>query len=627
MSPRPRSLARTLAFSVLATVLGLALLEGGARLVEAAGPGRVDTRSNLAFQQLPTEPLTARQRGEDGVDRLVFDGDWLDWTGMGVPTPKPADELRIVLVGGSATAGWNSPRTATAAAILERILQRATPDKRVRVVNLARTGFSSAQIGWVLEQLLADLEPDLLLTLMGNNEKHDFVVAAHLANQDLQGIKLMQTLRARSALVRLIARARPMDPGEVPEFFDGYALENQEEITALATARIDRQLRRFHALATDAGARMLIATVPINERLHGAWGEWAWMGEVADTDAVRTAHWAWYYDGDERALTGLQELLADDPKQEAALLLSGSFLRRLGREEEAQAAFDEAAALLESGEREMDEQARWRMQAWAWGAQLGAEETRRRIGDWVAQARASGDVGANGCLAAELLYWGGLRDEATEEYLRCHVFTHYLRGGPRINGQIRETAAAIDAPLVDLAEDLRAHSPDRLTGYRYFLDYCHYNPRGNWTVAHLLAPAAARALDLDLDLPGVRDAEASWARDRAGRFSDLADVHRWAGAAPIHLLTAEFDPGDPREVAQPLDDVALDALHSGHSELGRVRAADLAPAWGARDRYEEVLKGPRVDLHPAAREGLEQLEAIASDQGLPWPPEGDPPPR
>jgi len=108
--------------------------------------------------------------------RTVLTHEWLDLRGQSVLNEKPADEVRIVFLGGSALGGWGLPTSASAVGIVERLLREASPGKKIRVLNLSRTGFGSAQLAWVFEQVAQQLQPDLVVTVMGNNERLDVAV-------------------------------------------------------------------------------------------------------------------------------------------------------------------------------------------------------------------------------------------------------------------------------------------------------------------------------------------------------------------------------------------------------------------------------------------------------------------
>ncbi len=97
-----------------------------------------------------------------------------------LPGPKRAQELRILSLGESTTAGLRLPLGETYSAVLERALGART-GRRVTVVNAGTGGYSLAQ-GVAVARLYTDrLEPDLILTYFGYN---DFLPRQFRAERD-----------------------------------------------------------------------------------------------------------------------------------------------------------------------------------------------------------------------------------------------------------------------------------------------------------------------------------------------------------------------------------------------------------------------------------------------------------
>jgi len=93
-----------------------------------------------------------------------------------VAMPKPARTYRIFLTGGSTAYGNGAPsdeRTIAGylAAILERRLAPAT-GLTYEVFTIANSGWASTQERIVIENLLSELQPDLVIALSGNNDVH-----------------------------------------------------------------------------------------------------------------------------------------------------------------------------------------------------------------------------------------------------------------------------------------------------------------------------------------------------------------------------------------------------------------------------------------------------------------------
>jgi hypothetical protein len=92
-------------------------------------------------------------------------------TTRSVVIPKPAIVRRIVLIGGSTAFSSGAPsEEATIASLLEQALRPRVPG--VEVLTLANPAWSSTHERIVVENLLGELEPDLVIALSGANDVH-----------------------------------------------------------------------------------------------------------------------------------------------------------------------------------------------------------------------------------------------------------------------------------------------------------------------------------------------------------------------------------------------------------------------------------------------------------------------
>lgn len=90
--------------------------------------------------------------------------------------PKPAGTFRIFLTGGSTAFGTGAPGDErTIGGLLEEALQRRAGEdggRRYEVVTAANPGWSSTHERILVENRLSELEPDLVVSLSGNNDAH-----------------------------------------------------------------------------------------------------------------------------------------------------------------------------------------------------------------------------------------------------------------------------------------------------------------------------------------------------------------------------------------------------------------------------------------------------------------------
>jgi tetratricopeptide (TPR) repeat protein len=120
--------------------------------------GRLPSGATLCF----VEPGAARPYFPAAVrSGLTDQSDFL--------MPKPADTVRIFLVGESAARGYPQPRNLAVSSFLQAMLSDAWPDKTVEVLNLGTTAVSSFPLVYQVREAL-DFSPDLFIFYTGNNE-------------------------------------------------------------------------------------------------------------------------------------------------------------------------------------------------------------------------------------------------------------------------------------------------------------------------------------------------------------------------------------------------------------------------------------------------------------------------
>lgn len=88
-------------------------------------------------------------------------------------TPKPAGVVRIFLTGGSTAFGVGAPsQDTTVGALLEQRLNRELPGLRYEVFTAAAPAYASTHERILIENTLAEFEPDWILALTGVNDVH-----------------------------------------------------------------------------------------------------------------------------------------------------------------------------------------------------------------------------------------------------------------------------------------------------------------------------------------------------------------------------------------------------------------------------------------------------------------------
>ncbi len=251
------SRTRRLLYGLLIAALALAIAELGLR---ASGLfGQQQLLSPLLFQQLERddEPLQRREG-------------WVVWDD-GTQFQEEPPGLRIITLGGSATAGDGVTPFSSFSHQLQRALVQARPGQASEVINLGRGGMGSRQVVHQLAQGLEAFHPQLAVIYSGNNEFHELRALKHAspaygatmerARRRFHGLHLYR------ALQRLVGRDQlapfaPMGPNppavhDIPVFAD-------EADRALARQLYREHLEAMVDLAEDEGMPILLTTVADN---------------------------------------------------------------------------------------------------------------------------------------------------------------------------------------------------------------------------------------------------------------------------------------------------------------------------------------------------------------------------
>jgi tetratricopeptide (TPR) repeat protein len=270
---RKRSRLRQWLFRLIAVVvvpaIFLTLLELGLRVfgfghptsffVERPGPNLGETvhAENVEFGKLYFPP---------GLVKVPLT--------LSMPTASKSDRTyRIFVLGESAAQGFPDP-SASFARVLEAMLRSAFPETRFEVYDTAVTAINSHVIRAIAKEC-AGYQPDLFVVFMGNNEVVGPFGAAGTLGAYTPSLGVVRTSltvkRTRvGQLLGLVKKQFASDSG--PKSWDGMAMFQKSRLTA-DDPRLDEMLANFRgnlndviAAGTDAGAEVVVCTVPVNLR-------------------------------------------------------------------------------------------------------------------------------------------------------------------------------------------------------------------------------------------------------------------------------------------------------------------------------------------------------------------------
>jgi len=353
-----------------------------------------------------------------------------------LPRAKPANTLRLFVLGESAAQGDPAPRFGLAR-MLEVLLREAFPQRRIEVVDATMVAINSHAI-LPIGRACAKCQGDLWVIYMGNNEMIGPFGALSVfgpktpplllvrANLALKATRLGQLMDL--GLRRLRGGNEPLAEWGGMGMWAGLDIHSDQKRTARVYRHLQANLGAILAAARQAGVKVILCTVATNLRDCAPFGAL----HRADLTAAKLAEWEAAY---------RQGVAAQSQTNWA----------------EADLCYQRAAAIDERF----------------------ADLTYRRAECCLAL----------GQLAQAQRYFLAARDQDALQF----------RADGRINQIIRQAAANAATPdvhLLDAEALFAAHSPHGLVGKDYFYEHVHLKPEGNYLLARAVADCAAEALGL-----------------------------------------------------------------------------------------------------------------------------------
>lgn len=216
---------RPLAFRLLAILLGLSPFLALELALRGLGLGQPEYRGDPFVGFSAVHPLFVES--EDGAryeiakSRLTFFcRDWFSRV-------KADREFRIFCLGGSTVGGEPFRKETSFTTWLELSLEAADPSRRWRVVNCGGISYASYRLVPILEEILQNYEPDLILVYTGHNE--------FLEDRSYRHIKLLApylvrpvSWLARTRTYHVILQGRRWLAGDDSEAFQGRPILKDE---------------------------------------------------------------------------------------------------------------------------------------------------------------------------------------------------------------------------------------------------------------------------------------------------------------------------------------------------------------------------------------------------------------
>lgn len=199
--------------------------------------------------------------------------------------PKPADTVRIFIVGESAAKGYPQPRNLSMAAFLREMLADAWPDRRVEVISLGTTAVASFPLVYLVRDALR-FDPDLFVFYVGNNE---FFGAYGVASINASGttpawalpmVRQARGLAIVQAFEGLVHRKADASRSLMEEMVGKTMIPADSPLRAAAAANLEAHLTRMLQSVARAGVPAIVCTTASNE---------AGLRPLGEGDAAATA--------------------------------------------------------------------------------------------------------------------------------------------------------------------------------------------------------------------------------------------------------------------------------------------------------------------------------------------------
>jgi tetratricopeptide (TPR) repeat protein len=203
---------------------------------------------------------------------------------------KANDVVRIICLGGSASASWPHPPDEVYSRYLEKSLQKIYPSKKIEIINCSAHGFASYRVRQVFSTIIS-LQPDAVIVWSGNNE---FLEKRNYTTSDLKNllIKFRNHFRSLTLASQFISKNKYTDTPDVAETFwkkineQALELRSDPEQFEKVKEHYHRSIENIVTEAEQNGIRLMLMTVPVNLR------DWEPNVSYLNLNQADSLHWA-----------------------------------------------------------------------------------------------------------------------------------------------------------------------------------------------------------------------------------------------------------------------------------------------------------------------------------------------
>jgi len=263
--------------------------------------------------------------------------------------PKPADTVRIFLVGESAAKGYPQPRNLGMSSFLQAMLADAWPEKNVEVINLGTTAVASFPLVYQVRDALR-YAPDLFIFYTGNNEffgaygTASINAAGSLPPWALRGLRAARGLALVQVLDSRLSRGADENQSLVEEMIGQTVIPADSPLREAAVRNLAANLGTMLDKVRAAGVPAIVCTTASNESGLAPLGE----DDVAGLDGKQQrelkrlmgeAAEAAEADDFPQAVNLLRQAVQIAPRHARVRFLLGQVLARGGQADPARTAF------------------------------------------------------------------------------------------------------------------------------------------------------------------------------------------------------------------------------------------------------------------------------------------------
>ena len=269
--------------------------------------------------------------------------------------PKPADTIRIFLIGESAAKGYPQPRNLAMSSFLQAMLSDAWPEKNVEVINLGTTAVASFPLVYQVRDALR-YAPDLFIFYTGNNEffgaygTASINAAGSLPPWALRGMRAARGLALVQVLDSWLYRGADENQSLMEEMIGQTVIAADSPLRETAARNLASNLGTMLDDIRAAGVPAMVCTTASNESGLAPLGEddLGSLDEKQQRELRRLlgeAAEAADRDNFAQAVNLLRQVIQLAPRHARARFLLGQVLARAGQTDPARTAFLEARDL------------------------------------------------------------------------------------------------------------------------------------------------------------------------------------------------------------------------------------------------------------------------------------------